>query len=173
MEKDPIKWQKHLEVCKLYRENNREKYRKNSLESARRKKAKNPDEYKKVMDERAKRYRENNLEEYQVKEKEKSRLRRLQDPEKERKYLRERYLRVNYGITQETYDEMYRNQEGKCAICKTDFRNDVKKGFVDHDHITGKVRGLLCSPCNIVLGYVDKIRKINPEILHSFIEYLK
>lgn len=58
-----------------------------------------------------------------------------------------------YGITQSQYDEMLISQNGVCAICN--MSNNEKRDralSVDHDHKTGKVRGLLCQRCNIGLG---------------------
>lgn len=53
-----------------------------------------------------------------------------------------------YGITLEEFEDLFAAQEYKCAICKT----EPKKPCVDHDHRTGKVRGVLCSGCNSALG---------------------
>lgn len=57
----------------------------------------------------------------------------------------------------------FERQSGVCAICKS-----KSKLNIDHDHITGKVRGLLCTGCNIVLGYA----KDSSEILNSAASYL-
>lgn len=54
-----------------------------------------------------------------------------------------------YGITPEDYDRMDAEQDGKCAACA---RPPLKYRLaVDHNHDTGKVRGLLCVPCNRAL----------------------
>ncbi len=59
-----------------------------------------------------------------------------------------------YGLTAETYDACLKTQRGVCAGClKTCTRN--KNLAVDHDHTTGKFRGLLCSRCNSILGYAS------------------
>lgn len=58
-------------------------------------------------------------------------------------------LKRKYDLTLESYDKMLLAQEGKCLICK----NDEEKLVVDHDHMTGAVRGLLCSGCNRGLGF--------------------
>jgi len=63
-----------------------------------------------------------------------------------------------YGISKEQYDFMIENQGGKCAICKSSW---TKKGpTVDHDHATGKVRGILCSNCNWALGLIHDDRNV-------------
>lgn len=76
------------------------------------------------------------------------------------------YLRKNYDISLEQFENMLDSQEGKCAGCKATFDNDVK---VDHDHETGEVRGLLCQTCNLLLGHAYD----NPEILRSLANYLE
>ncbi len=64
-----------------------------------------------------------------------------------------RILLAEYGMTQAQYDALLKKQKGLCAIC----RNPPDREFlcVDHDHKTGKVRGLLCSPCNARLGHLE------------------
>ncbi len=64
-------------------------------------------------------------------------------------YSRQKQL-ARYGITIEEFDEMAAGQGGVCAICKQPPTGRVL--HVDHDHITGKVRGLLCGPHNRALG---------------------
>lgn len=58
-----------------------------------------------------------------------------------------RYLKHNYNLTIEQFDEMMLNQGGMCAICDSEARL-----VVDHDHSTGKARQLLCQSCNSFLG---------------------
>lgn len=67
-------------------------------------------------------------------------------------YRRNSALRSRYGITTEQYDEMLAEQAGVCAICG----NPPKKRrlYVDHDHDTGRVRGLLCAHCNSSLEWM-------------------
>lgn len=61
-------------------------------------------------------------------------------------------LRRNFGITLEEYNNMFKHQNGKCAICGI-HQFELKKRFsVDHCHRTGKIRGLLCGNCNKGLG---------------------
>lgn len=58
-------------------------------------------------------------------------------------------LRREYGITPDDYDRMFAEQNGLCAICEEGI--DTGRLCVDHSHITGKVRGLLCRNCNLKL----------------------
>lgn len=67
-----------------------------------------------------------------------------------------------YGITPELYLSMVEEQKGLCLICK---QSSESKLNVDHDHETGKVRGLLCGPCNNGLGcFKDDINRLNNAI---------
>lgn len=70
-------------------------------------------------------------------------------------------LKRKYGLTVEQFDQMWSEQEGKCAICKSEMeppqfgrgRGGPARGVVvDHDHETDEVRGLLCRLCNVGLG---------------------
>ena len=71
----------------------------------------------------------------------------------EAKLRRQRnYLRKAYGITLEYFFEMRERQKGLCAICGDVLPSWGIKCHVDHDHTTGKVRGLLCHGCNVGLG---------------------
>ncbi|SRR5258707_12594604 len=80
-----------------------------------------------------------------------------------RKLHNRRYeLKRKYGATQADYEMMYATQKGICLLCNKFF----SKLCIDHDHITGKIRGLLCSPCNIHLGHYEKI-KVQAEIYLS------
>jgi hypothetical protein len=50
---------------------------------------------------------------------------------------------------------MLLDQNGKCAICDRDATHFKRKLSVDHDHRTGKIRGLLCMRCNIKIGHFE------------------
>ena len=52
-----------------------------------------------------------------------------------------------YGFTKEQAENHLKNQHGSCKICGKD-----AKLYVDHNHQTGKVRGLICNNCNTVIG---------------------
>jgi hypothetical protein len=57
------------------------------------------------------------------------------------------HLRRTFGITVEEHDRLLAEQGGKCAIC-----GDDNPTHTDHDHVSGKVRGLLCGRCNLGIG---------------------
>jgi hypothetical protein len=77
------------------------------------------------------------------------------------------YLR-KYNITLEDVKFMLKQQNCTCAICKSKFKNG-KDTHVDHCHITGKVRGLLCTCCNLGLGKF----KDSTDLLESAQKYLQ
>lgn len=88
---------------------------------------------------------------------------------KDKKEANRLYQKKNkYGLSSEEYYGLFENQNNKCAVCGCEFSGNIK-GFVDHDHITNKVRGLLCSTCNSLLG----MAKDNVEILKKTIKYLE
>lgn len=84
-------------------------------------------------------------------------------------------LRLKYGLSAVQFETMLEAQKDACAICelpetRSNGRDDRKSSLaVDHDHKTGKVRGLLCSTCNTSLGGF----KDDPKLLSKAIEYLK
>jgi DNA repair exonuclease SbcCD ATPase subunit len=75
-----------------------------------------------------------------------------------------------YGITEEEYAALLSAQGGKCAVCGGDNSSSRLSThlFVDHDHKTGKIRGLLCNNCNMALGFARE----NPDILLKLRAYL-
>jgi len=76
-------------------------------------------------------------------------------------------LKKNYGITHEEYDRILASQGGCCALCKScepgfiysrwGPKKEAKYLLVDHDHVTGVVRGLLCGTCNMWLGNYEQL----------------
>jgi len=88
--------------------------------------------------------------------------------EEENLKRRDRNLRQLYGVAPEEYESMLSAQSGGCAVCGETNKNR-RRLYVDHDHETGKVRGLLCHRCNRVLGSVND----SPELLRRLIDYLK
>lgn len=60
-----------------------------------------------------------------------------------------------HGKTLQDWNDLWAKQDGKCAICNqgmTDGGQSGASAHLDHDHVTGEVRGLLCSQCNLGLG---------------------
>jgi len=80
---------------------------------------------------------------------------------------RVRHLHKKYGLGNEDYEKILKEQGGVCKICGG---KDTKKHLdVDHCHETGQIRGLLCGNCNRALGYA----KDNPETLRAMANYLE
>jgi hypothetical protein len=66
-------------------------------------------------------------------------------------------FKSKYGLLPEIWDELILKSEGLCGICSNGFKNKSQDCNVDHNHKTGKVRGLLCQRCNMLLaGLEDK-----------------
>lgn len=85
----------------------------------------------------------------------------------------ERHFFYKYGLSNKEVFQMFKEQLGKCKICNcetTDKRN-LGNGWlvVDHCHVTGKVRGLLCSSCNVGLGFLND----DKDIMRNAISYLE
>ena len=78
------------------------------------------------------------------------------------------YYKRNYGITLKEYEELIQEQNNVCAICGQ-VCSTGKKLAIDHDHTTGKVRGLLCKNCNVALGQF----KDSVDVLQKAIKYLE
>jgi len=103
---------------------------------------------------------------------------RLKPKEENKTYLgyKRRWLFFKYGLRVNEYEEMLEKQNYSCAICKT--KNPAGEGIntgrllsfaVDHNHTTGKNRGLLCNLCNRGIGFL----KDSEEILQAAVDYLK
>lgn len=80
---------------------------------------------------------------------------------------RDRRLRKLYGITAADFDRMLEAQRHCCAICGDALR--PCSTHIDHDHATGRVRGVLCSRCNQGIGLLRE----SQTILAAAAEYLK
>ena len=78
---------------------------------------------------------------------------------KESGKVRETRLRAVYGINEQQYQSMLENQDNKCYFCGIEAEEYMEaKGkhlAVDHDHVTGGIRGLLCHRCNFRMAFVD------------------
>lgn len=87
---------------------------------------------------------------------------------------RKQHLVSNYKMTSKGYLELLIQQKNTCAICgeyetRVTKTGDIKPLSVDHNHITGKVRALLCNDCNALIGFA----KENQEVLKNAITYLQ
>lgn len=94
----------------------------------------------------------------------------------ERRYRRERpnakreiQYKRRYGLTLEDFNLLVAAQAGCCAICREALKFEGKRVHVDHCHVTKKVRGILCSRCNVGLGQFQD----NPSMLLAAVRYLK
>ena len=114
---------------------------------------------KKYDKERQKKSRIKNPKRFRIAEK------KYKDSHKEDRRRRE-YLR-KYKITIENYNNILVKQNHRCAICGKDEVDNGKYLAVDHNHKTGKVRGLLCNQCNSGLGfYKDDINILLKAVIY-------
>lgn len=96
---------------------------------------------------------------------------KLANPQK----VRAQWIQQIYKLSWDTYEYLFYEQSGACAICSTPLKlhagieHGVEVAVVDHNHTTGKVRGLLCTKCNTALGLL----KDSPSILHRAQIYLE
>lgn len=124
---------------------------------------------KEYIKEKSRRWRVNNLE----KSKRATRAWVLSNPERRHQIQFKSRLKRKYGIEPKIYQELFNKQHGVCAICKEPESNTTSTITallaVDHDHVTGQIRGLLCKGCNIALGSM----KDSPERLRAAATYLE
>ena len=102
------------------------------------------------------------------------RERRAKDFEGQKRIHQASYLKANYGMTLEQFEQRLAAQNGVCAICGEPERacsrqGRIKRLAVDHDHATGRIRGLVCHGCNRALGYFND----NPNKMRAAIAYLE
>ena len=99
-----------------------------------------------------------------------SRVVRERDPEHAAEITRASQRKQHYGLTRADFAALVLKQEGLCAICQTPLDFQVsRRVHIDHDHRTGKVRGILCNHCNRGLGgFLD-----SPPALRSAANYLE
>jgi len=109
-----------------------------------------------------------NSKEYHTKNLEKIRAQQREYTRNNKNKIRERGLMRNYNITIKEKEDMYSKQNGKCLICNKDIQLNSIGTHVDHNHKTNKVRGLLCTKCNSILGFAND----NQLILSNAINYL-
>jgi hypothetical protein len=125
-------------------------------------KSENPEYHQRQL-KNSREWKSRNREEYLAKERKRGRE-RWKDP-KYRAQKRSSWLKSRYGITLQDYEQTLTEQGGGCALCG---RKPGKIALhVDHDHTTGRVRGLLCHQCNWYMGTVDK----DPSLIERIASY--
>ncbi len=86
------------------------------------------------------------------------------DPKKQREYQRRANLRRRYGLTVDEYEAMLQQTEYSCEVCSKKFNL-----CVDHDHTTGRIRGILCKSCNTAIGLLGD----DAEHVSAALDYLR
>lgn len=89
--------------------------------------------------------------------------------------LRESYLQRTFGLTQADYERMLETQEGKCFLCGTTepYRSKTKNFCVDHCHVSGRIRALLCGRCNVSVGHFEKLLDlVGLEALLEYVQFI-
>jgi len=87
----------------------------------------------------------------------------------------EQLIKREYGITLDQYNDLLRRQAHRCAVCRRPETARSKSTgaphrlSVDHDHVTGKVRGLLCKRCNILVWALED-NHVTLASIHGYIE---
>jgi 16S rRNA C967 or C1407 C5-methylase (RsmB/RsmF family) len=137
-----------------------------------REKYQNDEAYRIKARERARAYRASHKEAVMAKKRQWSQTAKAKEYQKkynQRPENRYRYQRLQwkrkYGLEPLEADKMLKAQDYRCAICGC----ELLKPFVDHCHETNKVRGFLCTQCNVGLGYF----RDNTDFLHSAVRYLE
>lgn len=92
---------------------------------------------------------------------------KFRNSEKGISYHKNFALRKSFGISLTEYNEMVRIQKGLCACCGRSEKEMKKKLTVDHCHITGKIRGLLCFKCNSGIGMLgDSYESVSAALIY-------
>ena len=87
-----------------------------------------------------------------------------------KRYAFRRSLRKLYGLGESSYDAMVVEACGRCAACgRADDGSKARGLCVDHDHDTGRVRGLICHHCNVALGLMGE----SPERVAALASYIR
>ena len=83
------------------------------------------------------------------------------NPDKRKQIARKGRLKNKYKLTESQFEEMKQRANGICQICN----NKPSRLVIDHDHVTGKVRGLICDNCNLGLGgFKDSVNSLKNAI---------
>lgn len=139
------------EYKRAWKRKNIEKVRESGRRYMQRKRAENPEAARAA----SQRWREKNPEAARLSRNASMRRWAAANPELHAARSRDSHLKSKYGISSAAYDAMLVAQGGGCAICQAP-QNPSRRHAVDHDHSTGKVRGLLCLRCNVTVGVLEK-----------------
>lgn len=93
---------------------------------------------------------------YRSSEKGKETIRKYLASENCKKSIRKYNMLVKYGMTEGDYSALSVSQQNRCAICDKSIFENGRLLAVDHNHLSGAVRGLLCSSCNIGIGFMER-----------------
>lgn len=110
-------------------------------------------------------WRKKNLEKARASTRRSMEKQRLEDP----RSVKDAKLRSTYQLTDEDIESLIKKAAGHCELCDVTFGNTSgERQVIDHDHKTGKVRGLLCGNCNTGIGFA----KDSEDVLNRLAEYL-
>lgn len=124
-------------------------------------------EYYHKNKERLKKYNKDHNKEYYQKNKEVIKRKKREYKQNNKEYIEERRCKKTYNLTFEEIDQILITQNHKCLICGKSLMET--KRCIDHDHKTGKIRGILCDMCNTGLGHFYD----NPEFLRKTVLYIE
>ena len=117
--------------------------------------------------------RKESLHKYNTSEKGKLTQLKYRRTKKGKELSRRAKLKYYYDLTTDDYNELLQNQGGCCAVCGK-HQSKLKRRFdIDHDHTTGKVRGLLCGGCNRHLELFINGREYSTYYTIRFSNYIK
>ncbi len=89
-------------------------------------------------------------------------------------YHKAKMVARQYGITVDEYRSLQRQANGRCAICGESqahvFRGGSSPLEIDHDHVTGRIRGIICHRCNIAVAAIEGV---NPTLIDKIRDYLR
>src|SRR5690349_12727431 len=94
---------------------------------------------------------------------------RARNPAKHRLGQMKWHFKTRYGLTVDDVERMFERANGSCQICGLTLVRGRGKYAVDHDHDTGRIRGLLCAKCNTAIG----LMRNNPDLLMRAVHYLR
>lgn len=169
-------------VCKKCKHDMSKAWRANNPDKTRGYKRKYDETHRNAVNAGQQRRRRANPEHFRARD----RAYRAADPERVRRQNQKHYSRHGdkvracsrrykfekiYGLTEDDFNRMLEQQDGRCALCRRPFGTASKseKPHIDHCHDTGVVRGLLCSMCNMGIGCL----KDNPDIIRRAADYLE